>query len=246
MKKKLCVLSILTVSLLTGCGNGVSQNDYDKAIKERDEYKEKYETLLKSLPDTETKTNIIENEESSIDELSDLIEEIHQYTWESNNYSYAGIELKNNSDSLIRLNSEFIFYDEDNNIIGSKKESYLAFETASNILLYAANDAPFHHFEYILNPSVDTFNHPVYSKLKSEVNETDKKLIYSITNTGDTEAEFVKCTVLFLRNGKAAAHSYAYAGTSNGKIAPSATEHAEIRKPYNIPYDDYILFLDGQ
>lgn len=246
MKKILCILSILSISLIAGCGNTVSQSDYNKAIQERDEYKEKYETLLKSLPDTETQTNTLENEEISTDELSDLIEEVHQYTWESINYSYAGIELKNNSDSLIRLNSEFIFYDEDNNIIGSKKESYSAFEPASNILLYAANDAPYHHFEYNLNPSVDDFNHPVYSKLEREVNETDKKLIFSITNTGDIEAMFVNCTVLFLRDGKAVALSYAYAGSSNGKIAPSATERAEIRKPYNTPYDDYILFLDGQ
>ncbi len=104
----------------------------------------------------------------------------------------------------------------------------------------------FDHYDCFLNPSVDEYNGPVHSKLKSKVNETDNKLIFSITNTGDTDAQFVRCDVLFLLDGKVVGHGYAYAGTSNGEIAASKTERAEISKPYNTSYDKYILFLDGQ
>ncbi len=249
MKKRILILSLLIVTLLSGCGSTISQEDYDKVVKERDEYKEKYETLLNSITNTEDSSDTSdtsETKEVESNELLQSIEEINQYTWESSGYNYVGIELKNNSTSTIRMDSEFIFYDEGNNIVGTKKDTYVAFEPESDILLYVANEEPFHHFEYNLNPKVDTFNQPVYSKLKNEVSETDNKLIFSVTNTSESEANFVKCTVLFLREDKAVALSYAYAGTSNGKIASSSTERAEIKKPYKIPYDDYILFLDGR
>lgn len=266
MKKRIVVLSILIAILLSSCGSSISQEDYDKilqerneyekeynnVIKERDEYKEKYETLLSSIPDsknTQASTkNTEEPSKSSSDTESFLenIEKVNEYKWNSSSYYYIGIELKNNNDSTLRLDSEFIFYDEDNNIIGTKKTDYVAFESQSNILLYIANEDPFDHYECNLNPREDNTNNPVKSLLKSEVSETDSKLIFSITNTGDADALFVKCTVLFLRGGEPVSLTYSYAGTSNGKILPSETERAEIKKPYNTPYDEYILFLDGR
>lgn len=266
MKKRIIVLSILIATLLSGCGSSISQEDYDKAlqerdkyeekynsaIKERDEYKGKYETLLSSIPDSENtqaaKGNTKDVSKNNVDteSLLDNIEKVNEYKWDSHSYNYIGIELKNNNDSTLRLDSEFIFYDVNNNIIGTKKTDYVAFESQSNILLYVANEEPFDHYECNLNPKQDNMNNPVKSLLKSEVSETDGKFIFSITNTGNSDALFVKCTVLFLRGGEPVSLTYSYAGTSNGKILPSETERAEIKKPNNTPYDEYILFLDGR
>lgn len=249
MKKKIIIFMVLISLFLTGCGSSISKKSYDKVVKERDEYKKKYETLLASINENEKVQTDKDKTDKATDNLeispSD-IEEVNQYKWDSHGYNYVGLELKNNSKSTICLNAQFIFYDENDKIIGTKKPDYVAFESQSNILLYVANEDPFDHYEYKLNPSVDKINKPMQSKLKSDVNETNNKLIFSITNEGDSEAKFVKCTVLFLRAGEAVYQSYSYAGASNGSIAPSETELAEIDKPYNIPYDEYVLFLDGR
>ena len=120
----------------------------------------------------------------------------------------------------------------------------MAFEASSNILLYISNEDPFDHYECILNPSIDNYLSPINSQLKSEVNETDNKLIFSITNTGNSKAQFVKCTVLFFKEGKVVSNTYAFAGT-NGTIESGSTERAEIKKTLNKPYDEYKVFIDG-
>lgn len=261
MKKAIAIIILASVTL-TGCSSkeasepaAISQADYDKVVQERDKYKKKYETLLASASSSEdTSTNNNENtalgtdgQEQSTEDLSSGIKTKNEYVWNyANRYHYLGLELKNQTDYTLRLDAEFVFYDKDNNIIGTSKPNYVAFEPQSNILLYASNDEPFDHYEYFLNPSIDKYNKPVHSMLESDVSETDKKLIFSITNTGSATAKFVKCEVLFLLNGDVVNLNYAYAGTSSGEITPLQTERAEINKPYNTPYDNYILFMDGR
>lgn len=224
--------------------------EFNKRSQEIDqEFQESLNEIAEKYTNSSTKNdNAKDVSHNNIDmkSFSKDIEVINEYKWDSYGLNYIGIELKNNSASTLRLDSEFIFYDADNNIIGTKKTHYVAFEPQSNILLHVANEDPFDHYECNLNPKEDNRNNPVKSLLKSEVSEADSKLIFSITNTGDFDALFVKCTVLFLQGGEPVSLKYSYAGTSNGKILPSETERAEIKKPYNTPYDEYILFLDGR
>ena len=53
--KKLMIVLITVALLLTGCGQtGVSQEEYDKVVAERDKYKEQLEELMQNLGEKET------------------------------------------------------------------------------------------------------------------------------------------------------------------------------------------------
>lgn len=272
MKRKIVII-LLSTLLLSGCSN-VSEQKYNQLQSDYDTLKQNYDLMEKNIAsidkkykdllemqtnETEVQTAISENIEdknnetkvdsansdtNSKNELLDKIETTNEFMWDSFGYHYVGLELKNNTTSTIRLNAEFIFYDKENKIIGSKKDSYPVFESNSSILLYTSNEDPFDHYECKLNPSVENFFTPVNSQLKSEVNETDNKLIFSITNAGNTKAQSVKCTVLFLKEGKVVSKTHTYAG-ANATIEPGATERAEIKKPLNKPYDEYKVYIDG-
>lgn len=174
------------------------------------------------------------------------IEIVQKYQWSGSGYHYAGLELKNNTGETLQVNAEFIFYDAANNIIGTKKESCVAFGSKSNAFIYKANESEYDHFEYKLTPSIDTYYLSVVSDLENNVSDSDKKLIFSITNSGKQTAQFVQCVALFFRGGEVVGHSYAYASDADSEIKPGSTERAEINKPYNTPYDEYKLYIDGK
>ena len=50
MKKKVATLLLCgTLIALTGCSSGVSQEEYDEVVKERDELQEKYDRYIMPL-----------------------------------------------------------------------------------------------------------------------------------------------------------------------------------------------------
>lgn len=52
--KKLLIVTLLSICVLTGCGNGISQKDYDEVTEERDKLKSENESI-KRLSELEVK-----------------------------------------------------------------------------------------------------------------------------------------------------------------------------------------------
>lgn len=87
MKKIL--LSLFLCLFLVGCGNNVSQEEYNKVVSERDAYKSKYETLLDEYAE-----NKVENLTREIQEQIDKEgknEKLEDYISEEPYFSYKGI-----------------------------------------------------------------------------------------------------------------------------------------------------------
>lgn len=182
-------------------------------------------------------------ERSSFDDNTILDNlDIQEYTWDSKYKNYVSLIITSASDYVGAFDIDMIFYDSDNNPIGSKKSKCDIVEKDIPMLITISNEEKYDHYDYEITP-VKSYYKPIVSKLSSSINETEKKLIISITNNSDNIAKFVECTVLFFKDNKPIGYDYCYCIDSDDSIKPNDTQIGEISKLTD--YDSYLLFIDS-
>lgn len=167
---------------------------------------------------------------------------IQEYTWDSKYKNYVSLVITSTSDYVGAFDINMIFYDSDNNPIGSKNSKCDIVEKDIPLLITISNEEKYDHYDYEITP-VKSYYKPIVSKLSSSINETEKKLIVSITNNSDYVAKFVECTVLFFKDNKPIGYDYCYCIDSDDSIKPNDTQIGEISKLSD--YDSYLLFIDS-
>lgn len=203
------------------------------------------ETVITNDTLSETQTN----ESTSI--ISDSIDnstviknlKIKEYSWSNRYNNYVAFEITSTSDFVGALDINLILYDSDNNPIGSKKDRCDIIEKGVPALIILSNEEEYDHYDYVLTPD-ESYYEPVVSKLNSSVNETNQKLIISVTNNSEQVARFVECTVLFFKDGKPIGYDFCYCIDSDDSLKPNDTQIGEITK--SLDSDSYLLFIDSR
>lgn len=255
MKWAAMALLVLSVAL-GGCGNsGVSQEDYDRVVAERDEYKEKYEFLLgqgDNLQEGQAQGTQRESEQEkeSIQQTEDKeikAEVVEEYYYiNSIGSAQYFLIVKNNSSETISVNINATAKDADGNLIGAKSESEEAIPSGYEVCIgcYFSDAKNAASFEYTLDAKKDKYYEAVIQDLTYEESRTDKKVIISCTNNGEDAAEFVEATALFFLNGELVRSDSTYITDDNSEIKPGATIVKEMNSFGE--YDDVKIYFSGR
>lgn len=257
-KTKQFTAILLAAVLLGGCGAGnagVSQEEYDKVVAERDEYKEKYELMLaqgSTLSESQTQGSQSEQEQekepiqkSEDNEIkAEVIEEYHYIN--SIDAAQYFLIVKNNSTDTISVKINATAKDADGNLIGAKTGSEEAIPSGYEVCIgFYFNDAKnADSFDYTLDAKKDEYYEAVIQDLTYEESRTDKKVIISCTNNGKYAAESVEATALFFLNGELISSDSTYFVDDDSEIKPGST----IIKEMNAfgKYDDVKIYLSGR
>lgn len=249
--KQIIVTMIMISVLLCGCGSsgGISQAEYDKVIAERDEYKEKYESLLGQENSTEEKS--VANQEKEIkqqveneDIKAEVTEEYHYIN--SIGAAQYFLIVKNDSSETISVNVNATAKDAEGNLIGANTQSEEAIPSGYEVCIgcYFSDAKNAANFEYTLDAKKDSYYDAVIQDLSFEESRTDKKVIISCTNNGDDAAQFVEATALFFSNSELVRSDSTYITDDDSEIKPGATIVKEMNA-YD-EYDDVKIYLSGR
>ena len=121
---------------------------------------------------------------------------------------YAGALIQNNSKKQIgELEIQFLFYDADNNILGTSEDGHDAILPGSTVTSFVSDmDVPqgYDHVDYKLNVDVDANsgykNHTAKVDIKTNVGEDC--VILQIKNNADVTIEEFEYAVVFYKDGK--------------------------------------------
>lgn len=248
MKKiLLAAISILMVCCLIGCSSGgVSKEEYNKVVEERDMLKSQLEQA-NMTPVTEQQDNSPAGETSEADAFhADAVKaalEVKTYQWNDDSQFYLALEVKNTSQYTLDINGTVTFYDSNKAMIGSQDNVQTAVPSESSILLVYYNESEFSSYEYDLTPSKSEYYVPMTQNLQIESNNTDKKVVISVTNNGDIPALFVQMKALFFQGDTPVSFNRTYCMDSDSELKPRAAKTCEIRSTKD--FDTVKLYVDG-
>lgn len=239
MKRTISLLLVAVMCLVVGCSSGVSQEEYDKVVAEREALAKQVEKLggkAESTPAVSAKPKTGTFDAESV--KSQL--EYTEYTWKK----YVALVIKNNSDRNIEIDVNMKFKDGSGSLIGTKNDGEHAFESGQEIVFVFYNDTTFDSYEYDVSVSEEKYYTCVLSSIECEVNTTDKKAILSVTNTGEKAAEFVEYTILYMNGDNVVGYDWGYATDNDSEIKPGKTINKE-GTCYE-PFDHVQVYFTGR
>lgn len=254
MKKKMLLIA-LSAFMLTGCASGgVSQEQYESVVAERDALKEELESLkLSKNNETISETEESEeNEEKNAPKLSssELLEEISikEYTYNSStDTNWYFMEITNNSDVTIQVETNVVAKDADGNVVGAASGEEGAIESGYTVCIsHMFDEVKPETYEYTISVNEEEYHSPVLSDLQYEVSDTGDKLIISCTNNGEEPAEFVEGLVLFFKGDQLLGQSSNYFTDDDSELKPGNTLAKEFEIYSDEQYDNYKVYLTGR
>lgn len=252
------VLVIIGICLaLSGCGTkstGVSQEEYERVVSERDSYKQQLEEI-QSVDSWESSTepDIPEgkddgNEEQDEDELSKQVQ-VKEYVMENSfGDSYYLLVVKNNSDRTISLEVNSIAKDSEGKTVGAASSSGEAIGSGHEVCLmnYFESVKSDSTFEYTMSVKEDDYYESVLGDLTHEDSDTGEKVIVTCTNNGDKVAEFVEGAVLFFLGDKLVGYETNYLTDDDSELKPGASIAKEFEFYGEEDYDRFEVYLKGR
>ena len=204
-KKIVVALSVVFMmsALLCGCGGGVSQEEYDKVVAERDSLKvqaEEYDKVveerdsLKEEIDSLKATDRSENESEKQDESDQApekegesdeatvqedgnVEILAEYTLSDGIgwFTRHFMVVQNNSSETVDISTSSLAYSEDGTMIGAENSSFDALGAGCTSVLYEAFEveATIDHYETELNSSKSKYFKSVIQDLSFVQNDID-------------------------------------------------------------------------
>lgn len=244
--RKVFFLCALLTFIFTGCSNGVSQEEYNKMVAERDKYKELYES---STTDTSTEIANIEitSTEQSIQHENYLEQlDITEYSYvNSINDTVYCMVIKNNSAQTLAYNVNITASDNEGNLVGAKSIDEYAAESGQEVVLYTSFDGDkAKEFSYDLTADIDQYNLPVVSQIETKVTKLDKKVIVSCKNTSSENAKFVRATAMFFKEGKLKYINEVYCIDNKQVLGAGKTISNEINAFQE--FDDVKVYITGK
>lgn len=218
--KKVIVLAMIMIVMLTGC---ISV-----------EFEEPVGNTVSGSNDNDNTTNV--EEQISV--------ELAEFTWDGDRY--AGALIQNNSKEQIgELEIQFLFYDADNNILGTSSDGHDAILPGSTVTSFVSDmDVPqgYDHMDYKL--SVDVGANSGYknhtAKVDVKTNVGDDCVILQIKNNADVTIEEFEYAVVFYKNKKIVAMGN---GIDVYDIEPGDTVVEEYSS-WGVDYDTYKVFIN--
>lgn len=250
MKRIYALITMFTlVFTLSACSSGgVSQEEYDKVVAERDALLEQQIGPMGNPVDVDTsdpENNTLPVQTGKFDENAVKSQlEVQQYNYSSKYSNYAFLTIKNNSEYNLVITSNAKFYNDAGDLIGAKTASQEAVESGYDTILYFMPDEKFTKMEYELDVSEQGYYDCVISDLSYEGTEAKNKVILSVTNNGEEAAKFVKAYVLFFSGDSVVGFSQHYVADDDSELKPGKTINKEM-DCYE-EFDSYQVFFSGR
>lgn len=251
-------LAIIGMCLaLSGCGAesvGVSQEEYQRVVSERDSYKQQLEEIQGvDSGESNTEPDIPEvqdagNEEQGEDELSKQVQ-VKEYVMENSfGDSYYLLVVKNNSERTISLEVNSIAKDSEGKTVGAASSSGEAIGSGHEVCLmnYFESVKSDSTFEYTISVKEDEYYESVLDDLGHEDSDTGEKVIVTCTNNGDKAAQFVEGTVLFFSGDKLVGYETNYLTDDDSELKPGASIAKEFEFYGEGGYDRFEVYFTGR
>lgn len=251
MKKLIAVL--LCAIAFSACSNGVSQEEYESVVAERDEYKATLESIAAIFSDDTSSDSVVTDnnvteDESAETNLSDSIEIVAEYTlsdgigW----YTRHFMIIKNNSDTTVDVSTSSIAYSADGTMVSAADASFDALGADCTSIMYEAfeTEAEIDHYETTMNVKESEYYESVIQDLSYTQNDIDGGAIFQVTNNGDKPAEFVEGYALFFAGDELVEFTSAYFTDDDSEIKPGATISKQM-DAYN-EFDRIEFYLTGR
>ena len=243
-----CVLVGVMLLGLTGCSNGVPQEEYDKVVSERDALLEQIGEMGGApVSPSEVIANKVDVEDNSGEfEAESVLSklDVSQFSYSTDYWNYAFLVIKNNSEYNLDITANVTFYNEAGELVGAKSTSQEAVESGYDTILYFMPDEAFVTMEYELEVSEEEWYDCVQSDLSYESTEAKDKIILSVTNDGDEAAKFVEASVLFLNGENVVGFSQNYITDDDSELKPGKTIMQEMDCYED--FDSYQVFFSGR
>ena len=229
--KKAVLLSLLCMSLVA-CSSGVSQEEYESVVAERDELKEQ----LNIMPENAQKENSNEIQSESAQEESETqigdIEVLAEYTlsdgigW----YTRHFLVIKNNSNQTVDITTSSLAYSADGTMVSAADASFDALGAGCTSIMYEAfeTESEIDHYETSMNVKESSYYESVIQDLSYVQNDINGGAIFQVTNNGEEAAEFVEGYTLFFLGEKLVGYNSAYFTDDDSELKPGATISKQI------------------
>lgn len=258
--KKIVFVTICSM-LLVGCsgGGGVSQEQYESVVAERDSYKKELESMKQSRDEDNVSHQLDVAESESADSFganvpklseTELTKQVSitEYSYETDfmDTTWYMMEITNNSPVTISVSTNVIAKDESGNIIGAASSSKDAVESGYTVCLtHMFDNTKPESFSYTISVKEDEYYEPVLSDLSYEASDTGGKVIITCTNNGSEPAEFVEGLMLFFSGDELVGQSSSYFTDDDSELKPGNTIAKEF-EVYNTEYDNFKFYLTGR
>jgi hypothetical protein len=260
MEKIKIFLLLIICTCIVGCGSsgGVSQEEYDSVVAERDALLEKVATLdseLSDSTDTETlqiESTVNENDESddsskNYEEDGDEVQIVTEYTLAGGrNYTYHFMIITNNSDKTLEISSASLAYSKDGEIIGAADSSFDALGSGCTSVMYELFETTdtIDHYETELTTSSSGYYESVIQDMTYTQNDIKKGAVYQVTNNGDSAAKFVEGYALFFSGKELVAYDRIYFTDDDNEIKSGKTISKQLTTSKE--YDNIEFYLSGR
>lgn len=259
--KKCLAFGILCCVILTGCGDsGVSQEEYDSVVAERDELQERVSYLENELSNqnnglsenfseetTEQSTepretaNSMENTESGIEILAEytLPDEIGWYTRHF-------MIIQNNTNETVDISTSSLAYAQDGTMVGADDAEFNALGAGCVSVLYEAFevDTEIDYYETDLIVSKSKYYNSVIQDLSYVQNDVENGAVFQVTNEGEDAAEFVEGYALFFSGDELVGYESTYFTDDDSEIKSGKTISKQLTS-YN-DFDRIEFYLTGR
>lgn len=233
MGMKKLFLMLLCGGILAGCSSGgVSQEEYESVVAERDEYKAALESMSYSSEDIETDA-VQESTDAEVGEgennlsINSAVEMVAEYTLSDSIgwYSRHFMIFKNNSDVTVDISTSSLAYTSDGTMVSAADASFEALGAGCTSIVYEAfeTEAEIDHYETKINVMESDYYESVIQDLSYVQNDIDGGAIFQVTNNGEEVAEFVEGYALFFLGDKLVEYSSTYFTDDDSEIKPGDT-----------------------
>lgn len=259
--KKLVLLTLILCLLLMGCASGVSQEEYDSMVAERNEalaqievLKEQLvlledqapvETPIQPIVETEPPAATVSPEENFSELLNIETVKWHKHYINADHY-HCDLIVTNNSQQLVEAQFSIKYFDASGNVIGVGSASTEALGPGASHLLTASNESPYEYAEVSISSAKvdDAYNGSMENVVCNDYIVNGEKVIFEATNNGNAAVEFVRADVLFYNGDEVVDHDYAYATDGDNELKPGATLMAEVSTSKS--FTSYRIFYYGR
>lgn len=260
-KGKSIILVVLSVAITLLCSTVYWQNKYNKLaskysdiVSTKNDLQYDYDKLLDTYENTESTTSLATTTETTTEiptapltnastNSADAGCEVTKYMWNSSNYKYVAIQVKNTTNDTIDINASFLLKDSSGNIVGVKSADESAIAPQQEIVLYSLDDVDFVDFDYKVSTEISRYS-SVFNEATITDNMAENKVIVSATNNGNKELDYLKASVLYFSNGSPVYVKDRYLTGNNNALMPGSTEYAEL-EAYTT-FDSYKVFITGR
>lgn len=252
-KAKRFTAILLAAVLLGGCGSeGVSQEEYDKVVAERDELQEEnerlqrnYDTAVEDLASLqasisadeitaeaeEEKESAERGENESPSESKEVtvedIEILSEYTLSDGIgwYTRHFFVVKNNSSETVDISTSSLAYAKDGTMLAADDSGFDALGAGCTSVFYEAfeTDEKIDHYETDMKSQKSKYYESVIQDLSFVQNDIKDGAVFQVTNNGENAAKFVEGYALFFLNGELVYYDSVYFTDDESEIKPGAT-----------------------